>query len=241
MLFDKAKIHVQYCALAWSPKAVFNRMLCMLNRRISLPKTVLEAIELDRPTRSERHLLPYMFPRHGGCFVDVGANIGSWTFWVAKQGVDVHAFEPTPSTYQILEKHSRRRPRIYTYQYALGETEYDAELNICRGSGHNSLETESSDFTGRVVLVHVKTLDSWAFENVGLVKIDTEGYEYPILLGSKDTIRRCEPRLVIEVHLDYQEQKSRILGLLKEIGYQWIIRYKSAKGQPHIIADPRST
>ena len=40
---------------------------------------------------SENFLAPYMLPEPGKRFVDVGANVGGWAFYVAKRGFEVYA------------------------------------------------------------------------------------------------------------------------------------------------------
>ena len=94
------------------------------------------------------------------------------------------------------------------------------------------------DLVERYITVPLRTLDSFNFKNVGLIKIDTEGYEVPVLLGAERTIKENKPRLIIEVHRVYKKKKmKRIIEILARHGYIWIIRYKPRKShpQPHII------
>ena len=90
-------------------------------------------------------------------------------------------------------------------------------------------------------------MDSFDFGNVGLIKVDTEGYEIPVLLGAKETIQRNKPRLIIEVHKvnkSYQEELKTITEFLKELNYHWIILLRSPRDtkekepKPYVIADP---
>ena len=57
------------------------------------------------PIGSEDPIKPYMTPLNKGCLVDVGANFGIWTNYVAKRGFEVHAFEQSPRPYiNILQR-----------------------------------------------------------------------------------------------------------------------------------------
>jgi hypothetical protein len=112
-----------------------------------------------------------------------------------------------------------------------------AKLNLHRFSGHDSLVKKTDDFSGYQCEVLVKTIDSFGFVNVGLIKIDTEGYEIPVLLGAKQTILKWKPRLVIEVHTPYHRQIEKIIQILKQLGYSWQIKYKTGARQPQILAD----
>ena len=67
--------------------------------------------------------------------------------------------------------------------------------------GHNCILTEErKDKTKyETYEVQVKTLDSFNFENVDAIKIDCEGYEYPILKGAVSTIKNCRPVVQLEI------------------------------------------
>jgi hypothetical protein len=47
--------------------------------------------------------------------------------------------------------------------------------------------------------VVVRTLDSYAFEEVRIIKIDVEGSEMEVLDGGRETIRRYRPPLIVEL------------------------------------------
>lgn len=247
-LLNKLKVHVEDCAWNKNLSFIFYRFLHILDRRLVLPKVVFKNEFLC--LSSERHLEKHMVPKNHGCFIDAGANIGFWTIFLAKKGYKVYSFEPAPQTFYILQRNVRTYSNVHLHPYALGEQDNMAKLNIHDGSGHNSLIHQGNDFLGKQVLVQVRTLDSFNIKNVGLIKIDTEGYEFPILLGASQTILRDKPRLIIEIHMPYQEQKQKITQFLKEMNYRWIVQYKShnaryskvsintKRGQPHIIGDP---
>jgi hypothetical protein len=50
-----------------------------------------------------------------------------------------------------------------------------------------------------VETVPVRTLDSFAFEQVSLIKIDVEGHETQVIEGSLSTIARSQPALLVEI------------------------------------------
>ena len=49
----------------------------------------------------EYWLKPWI-PQGGRVFVDVGANVGTWTRWLAPRFQHVHAIEPNPDALPIL-------------------------------------------------------------------------------------------------------------------------------------------
>jgi len=105
---------------------------------------------------------------------------------------------------------------------ALGDKNCVAKLNLHRKWGHDSIVRKQEDYTGHRVEIPVKTLDSLAIRNVGLIKIDTEGYEVPVLLGAEKTIISSKPRLITEGHNPVNEQEQKITAILKSLGYKWI-------------------
>jgi len=229
----KVKTHIEDMASARNFRFTFHRALAILGRRIRLPNAIL-----PYGFTGEKHLMKYMDPLHNGCFVDVGASIGVWTEPLAKKGVTVHAFEPSPRPHQKLVHLARTHPNIQVYPYALGDDCYNSKLNLHHGSGHNSIVQKAWDFTGHQMLVTVRTLDSFKLENVGLIKIDTQAYELQVLQGAKETIARDKPRLIIEVHYPYKQHLREITRFLRELGYQWIVELVQGKPHFHVIGDP---
>src|SRR5438876_6285495 len=57
-------------------------------------------------------------------------------------------------------------------------------------------------------------LDGLGLSSIGFVKIDVEGYEWPVLQGAVRMIERDRPNLFIEIHQRSQENQ----GDLHEIG-----------------------
>lgn len=223
-LCDKAKFHIENFARSKSIRFMFYSALHIIHRRVPLPSVIFKDDVTD--IGREKYLEKYMIPKHGGCFVDVGANVGLWTFFIAEKGTKVQAFEPNPRPFRTLKKKAETYSNIHVNSCALGEDNYTAKLDLhARGD--------------RPINVTVRTLDSFNIQNVGLIKIDTEGYELPILLGARQTILRDKPRLIVEVHTPYKEQIRKIIDILKNLNYKWIIRYKELVPQPHIIADPK--
>ncbi len=227
-LFNKIKTHVKNVASAKSLHFTLRVLDGLIARRI-----------FSTTRHPERHLLPYMKPRHRGCFVDVGANVGLWTLYMLKRKVRVYAFEPSSVPFELLKSYEKDYPDLLkTYPVALGDTEKVGQLLLHSSPGHNSLSEPSQDFTGNTLKVNVKTLDSFNLQNVGLIKIDTQGYESQVLLGAKETILKNKPRLIIEIHRE--EQIKEIAEITEDLGYRVFMCYRRGFVMPnalHIIGD----
>lgn len=227
---ESAKVYIEAFATTKDFKLLLRSIFSLMDRRlhISIPVRV-QSVFLNSSC-SEPQLEKYM--DCCGSFIDVGSNVGVWTLYMAKKGIKVYAFEPNPQSFNFLKGLSKRYSNIVLFPYALGESDYTAKLKLHNSSGHNSLIIEHHDFTGNHILVTVRCLDSFDIQNVGLIKIDTEGYEVPVLLGARRTIEKWKPRLIIEVHAPYVEQRLKIKKILTMYGYHCITLVT------HIIGDP---
>jgi len=159
----------------------------------------------------EEHLIPYMVPKNNNAFIDVGANKGMWAKYLSKKSIVVITFEPNPKTHAILKRNLRRRKNVFAFNCALGDRSGFGTLYLHHGSPHDSLAHRARDYTGKSICVPIRRLDDFSFKKIGLIKIDTEKYEIPVIMGSLDTIQRCRPRLIIEVHgHPYEAEEERI-------------------------------
>jgi len=70
-----------------------------------------------------------------------------------------------------------------------------------KNAGHNCILNEERREKTKYDLyeVEVRTLDSFNLTQVDAIKIDCEGYEYPILKGAWHTIQRCRPVVQLEI------------------------------------------
>jgi hypothetical protein len=73
--------------------------------------------------------------------------------------------------------------------------------------------------------VEMHTLDSFSFENVDLIKIDTEGFEVFVLRGAEQTIKQWKPVIVVEQKRDHSSSHFGVpalsaVKLLREWGYK---------------------
>jgi len=133
---------------------------------------------------------------------DVGANRGeilAHMVAVAPQARHV-AVEPVPELAAALQA---RYPRVLVINGALSNMPGRASFRVVR----NSLEESSLRPTTTHVLhpnveliqVSVSRLDDLeSTDDVGLIKLDTEGSEYWILQGATRKIERCRPVIVFE-------------------------------------------
>ena len=128
-----------------------------------------------------------------GTALDIGANVGLWARDLVDNFANV-AFEPVAVFRECLEKNVVGS-NFFISPLALGDHDTQATMIITEGnSGHSHLDPATLG-TGDVQVVK---LDNLNIENVDYIKIDCEGYEYRVLQGAEQTVKRWRPIMVIE-------------------------------------------
>ena len=126
--------------------------------------------------------------------LDIGANVGLWSRDLVDNFAKVVAFEPVAVFRECLEKNVVGN-NFFISPLALGDHDTQATMIITEGnSGHSHLDPATLG-TGDVQVVK---LDNLNIENVDYIKIDCEGYEYRVLQGAEQTVKRWRPIMVIE-------------------------------------------
>jgi len=152
-----------------------------------------------------------------GLFIDIGANIGTISQALITSNKNVISFEPQSYLYKILSYNCKNE----SYQVALGS--YSGitsipKINYKTMSNFGGVSINDESLIREKI--EIRTLDSYNFDNVDVIKIDVEGYEEEVLRGSVKTIERCKPILYIED--DRHDKSESIYSFLKSLEYEWV-------------------
>jgi FkbM family methyltransferase len=160
---------------------------------------------------------PYK-PRKEDVVFDVGAHMGFFAVKTAKKVKEVVAFEPDPRNYSFLLKNVKENclGNVTTLNYAVGIENNTLFLKRSYGQGRTSVTNIN---TGHKVTV--RSIDSIA-STLGLkpsvIKIDTEGFEVPILKGAEKIIDRDKPKLLIASY-HYPSEAQEVINHLSARNY----------------------
>jgi FkbM family methyltransferase len=165
-----------------------------------------------------RMLLQHVRP--GMVFYDVGAHFGYFTLLasalVGSRG-QVHAFEPTPRTYQMLQSNAKGHANIRVNNLAFFSREDVLTFNdfgpvLCAFNSLHGMRTDdevdiragrSKSYGGaQTCTVRAESLDGYVARTgvvPDFVKIDAESSEYDILTGMEKTIETRRPMVTVEV------------------------------------------
>lgn len=143
-------------------------------------------------------LLHYL--RADDVFVDVGANVGSYTVLAgAAVGARCFAFEPVPETFARLVDNARLNhldDRARCVNVGVGAE--DGELWFSGDLDTVNHVLAAGETSAQAVKVKVASLDSLlGGESPALIKIDVEGFETPVLDGAQAVLKRPSLHAVI--------------------------------------------
>jgi FkbM family methyltransferase len=177
--------------------------------------------------------------RPGSRVVDIGANVGFVTYGLSLDAT-VEAFEPMPLSLRHLRALAAGRARIHPHGVALSDVPGLATLYIPVIDGHLDHEMarldEPTTAPCESMTVEVRTLDTYNFADVSLVKIDVEGHERAVLAGAVQTIARERPALMIEIEQRHQSAPlDDVFADLRRLGYDG--HWFTAEGALRPLAD----
>jgi FkbM family methyltransferase len=175
------------------------------------------------------------FLKPGMIFIDVGAHIGKYVLLASPAvgpGGEVHAFEPNPLAFQLLEANVRRNKlsNVFLRSCAVSDREEARDFEICRELTVSSFAKSSVARQVReVVQVRCVDLDSYCVgwrRRPDLVKIDVEGAELAVFQGARrllDLPAGQSPAWLFEYSPanlgHFGHRPAELLGLLRLHGY----------------------
>ncbi len=226
------------------PKLIMGRILLVLHRRNFVPRRIRRKLLLLKykyfSVPVEFFEQPEFTINSSEIFLDIGANRGWYSRLLSPRCLVVHAWEPNPRIAGLLREQTRELGNVIVHQEGLGAEEGTFPFNVHEVDSLDSFVFQRAHFA-ETVPVHVKRLDSYSFSGrVGLVKVDTEGFEVEVILGGLETIRKHKPKLVLEMHEPHNANAEMIMGMLPE--YKWRRRQRpphSRYSPFHLVGEPK--
>lgn len=184
---------------------------------------------------------------------DVGANEGqSLSFFLdLYPKANIYCFEPNPSAFEKLKR--QKVNQIELYNFALGNKDsktkfYESKLSENSTFVLPNLASKRQKLIQLLLLsskkniyneINVKMfrldtfLGSNPVDSIDLLKIDTEGYEFEVLIGAMGSLRNGVIKsILLENHeTDLRENRSEaISALLLETGFSEVFKIKHRLG-----------
>ena len=176
----------------------------------------------DLLDKQGNYLLLYDYINHISLrrIIDVGAWWGPWTITWQNNAEQVEIFEPNQKILPKLKHNISNFKNCTLHETALGNKSGNVSMTQTTHSGtYHVSKTDGS--------IKIKTLDSYNFDNVDVIKIDAEGYELPILQGARNTIIKNRPWIQIEANkacLRYKYTKRELMHYLMDMGMERVTK-----------------
>jgi FkbM family methyltransferase len=165
---------------------------------------------------------------------DVGANVGEWSKEIFNLNLNclVYAFEPVPEVFKKLIQCKFDSNLFYSFNFGFGIQDdilrffYLPNLN---GMSSIYYRPVFDDLAQKIdqIEVSIKTVDNFVKNNninkINFLKIDTEGSEFNVLMGARESIKNGIINIVQfeygGCYLDGQKKLSDIYHLFKSNNY----------------------
>lgn len=162
--------------------------------------------------------------------LDLGANIGVMTVHLAERFPDttIHAVEPLEPNMNVLLHAIQKRniTNVLTYQIALGDEETTIEMVLPKdgetrlhGLSHVIHESINEWNEGERYKVKCTTIDQ-LFQNIDVqgIKIDVENFEFFVLSGAKELLKKSKP--IVYAELWDNENRVNCFQLMRQLAYE---------------------
>ncbi|MFT0796732.1 FkbM family methyltransferase, partial [Synechococcus sp. H70.1] len=206
------------------------------NCRLSLEPSFSSIVTRVLLTQGEWFEEEVDFCRHflkaGMNVIDVGANVGVYTFLAARRvgpAGSVIAVEPTPSCIQHLQKTISANSLdniVSLVESAAGDHEGTVQFQEERATVFNSISASgpvSEQRSRDEKVVSLTTLDSiWRSQGksqVDLIKIDAEGAEEQVISGALELVAATQPIVIFENISGSKVTGSATAKILESLGY----------------------
>lgn len=173
----------------------------------------------------------------GDIVFDIGAHKAGYLYFMIKQigGTGkVFAFEPQVSLYQYIVKLKKlfSWTNVTIEHLALSDKAGRVKLYIpsdrkSHGSspGASIVKPEYPGGIGSTEEIDTETLDSYCTRHSikpVFLKIDVEGNELRIFEGGINTLRKCKPKILVEIEARHvgRDQVFQTIEFLQKLGYQ---------------------
>lgn len=130
--------------------------------------------------------------------IDVGAHIGQWSHNMSLDFEQVFSFEPVPRYAECWHRNLFLRTNARLEECALGDATGSVSLRAGTPGSMGDTFVDAKERANAAQDVPLRTLDSFGLASVDFLKVDCEGYEWFVIKGGEQTIRKNKPCVIVE-------------------------------------------
>jgi FkbM family methyltransferase len=165
----------------------------------------------------------------GEVLLDIGANIGLYSIYAGVKGVKVYSFEPDSLNFAILNKNiflNKLSKTVTAYNVALSANNTLDKIYISQfisGASFHQIDKTLKKTDSHEQGVAILSLDSAVKQleiNVDHLKIDVDGNEKNILLGSHELFSGSKLKsILIEIENINSSASNQLVKMLNDYGF----------------------
>lgn len=165
--------------------------------------------------------------KNGDIFMDIGANCGFYSVLARKfisESGQVHAFEPTHSTFKLLQKNMSKFKNCFLNEKAVFNEKGHIDFYLNEFSVGNTIKVPSyynvDDY--KKTIVQTITIDDYCRELdiiPTFIKIDVEGGEENVIIGAKKVLEKYNPIVAMEIWKEDNKSHRNAFQILLNLGY----------------------
>ena len=188
-------------------------------------------------------------------FFDIGSNYGYFSFLLISKnpGLHVHAFEPNPATFRLLNEIKNRNNLKQLQTWNCGLSDAPGLLSLRRGlsdSGHSTFgdHPDLGDTSAPGDSISVLSFEGWREREAiplpapgsWIAKIDVEGFEVKVLRGMRQSLEaRAFAGLAIEINPFTLKfcgfVPEDVYSFMRDVGYQPMDGNSPARRGPDLV------
>jgi FkbM family methyltransferase len=230
--------------------------------RYLLPMNDLISDAIRRGEGWDSDLLPIVARSENGnrVAIDAGANIGFFSIQISKYFKYVFSFEPQKIIYYNLCANLLLNNCFNVRAFNLALYKGPARLSLAPRHlqdmeipiQNDRIDYERFGNFGAVAFdsapgpeqIDAVSIDSFHDLDIGFIKSDCQGLDFPILLGASQTISRCQPVVIFKSNINLEQgrgiQRSDYPAFFSQFDYRLLItRGGSSEKQAEYVAIPR--
>lgn len=166
--------------------------------------------------------------------VQAGGNIGLFPKRLAEEFRTVYTFEPSANLFEKLCRNVEER-NVVKLQAALGDRRGPVGVKCSRRDGSKKPIHEGLTHVVADGVLPCLLLDDLALPVIDLIYLDIEGFEWSALMGSRSSILRCRPTVVVEINRNAREYGQDPDKLVAQIENEFHLHHVHQVDSDHVF------
>ncbi|MCM8535397.1 MAG: FkbM family methyltransferase [Lentisphaeraceae bacterium] len=141
--------------------------------------------------------------------IDIGGNVGLFSMFIKflNPNAEINAYEPAPNTFELLKTNMLQFPEVKIHRRGLSNFTGKAEINLSSlSTGCTSMKDIGKDHESQTIKLVEASKVVEKYDEVDIMKIDTEGCEFEILSNLKENKLLSKVKFIM---LEYHSEKDR--------------------------------